>query len=324
MTIQPGIHNGIPADQYHDSQLTPQPALSAHYAHLLLTKSPRHAYTIHPQLGAQKLTDREERFDVGTAAHALLLEGRAITVEDYTWRVDDESIRQATIIRCNSKPFALITDAEDWRTKIAKDIRAEARAQGLVALLTVQWLQVQEMVASVRDQLGRLDVDPIPFTEGKPEQTLVWQEPNGVWCRGRADWLRDDHTAIDDLKTTKASANPHDWTRTTMWAIGADIQAAFYLRGLRALTGRTAEFRFVVAECQPPFALSVVSLAPDALALADEKIDKALRVWKECLDTDSWPAYTRQQVFAELPPWTSARWLEQQAAEEMEAEVAAA
>lgn len=293
MTVQPGIHT-MTAEQYH-SDPAERPSLSASIAKLLLAKSPKHAWIVHPQLGNQRIEEKEERFDVGTATHAVLLEGRNVMHE---------------------------VEAADWRTKLAQEVRTKARKAGLIPLLTHQYNQVLEMAASVREQLDSLDVDPPMFTDGKPERTLVWEEPNGVLCRARLDWLRDDMTAIDDYKSTARTANPHEWCRTTLWNIGADLQVSFYLRGLKALAGKTAAFRYCIAETTPPYALSVVSLAPDALALADDKVDRAIELWKRCLDTGDWPAYPRQVCHAELPPWSEARWMERQALEDMD-EVAA-
>ena len=292
--MKPGIHT-MTGDAYH-ADPAQAPSLSASIAQLLLTKSPKHAWIVHPKLGGQKLDPHEERFDVGTAAHSVLLEGRNILHE---------------------------VEASDWRTKDAQEVRKKARENGLIALLSVQYRQVLEMAASVRAQLENFDAEPALFQDGKPEQSLIWED-HGVWCRARLDWLHDDFSAIDDLKSTARSANPHEWTRTTMWNIGADLQVAFYLRGLKALTGKTAAFRYVVVETTPPYALSVVSLAPDALELANAKIDTAITIWRDCLERNEWPSYPRQVCFAELPPWSEARWMERQALEEMGDEVAAA
>ena len=275
----------IPAADYH-ADPADQPSLSATIANTLCASSPKHAWTQHPKLNPDYRRTDDDKFDLGTVAHSLLLEGEAAVRVVY---------------------------ADDWRTKEAKGLRDEARANGQTALLEKHWAAVQQMVAAVREQLDRVETTPPLFTDGLPEQTLLWQEA-GVWCRARLDWLRDDFTACDDLKTTSASANPERWQRT-LYGIGADLQAAFYLRGLRAVTGVDAEFRFVVVETYPPFALSVVSLAPSALALANEKVDYALATWRRCLETGVWPAYLPRVAHVEMPSWEEMRWLERDARE---------
>lgn len=276
----------LTAADYHEDRVVDRPTLSASIAHLLLTSSPRHAWTAHPKLNPDFERKAEEKFDVGTVAHALLLQGETI-VE--------------------------VVDATDWRTKAAQEARDAARDAGRVPLLARHWQAVRDMVDAAREQLAAVDADPAVFAAGRPEQTLAWEE-DGVACRALVDWLHDDHRAVDDLKTTARSAHPDSWGRT-MFSIGADVQAAFYLRGIRAITGSDPVFRFCVVETAPPYALSIVSLSPDALALADAKVDAALRLWRACLDANDWPAYPRQVCFVEAPPWAEAQWLEREARE---------
>ena len=275
MNLDPGIHDSIPADDYHADRGGP-PSLSAHIANLLITRSPLHAYTHHPRLNPGYHREEKAHFDVGTVAHALLLEG--------------------------SNDRVHVVFASDWRTKDAKEARDDARAAGLIPLLTDDWERVRAMVAAVRQQLAALDITPPLFDAGKAEQTLVWQE-DGVQCRARLDWLRDDLCAIEDMKTTAASGNPHDWTRRTLWSIGADVQVAFYLRGLKRVTGRDADWRYLVAESTPPYACSVISLAPSALELGARKVEWAIRRWRECVETDMWPGYYPRIAYAEVDAW---------------------
>lgn len=287
LALPAGIHDGIPADTYHTDPAE-QPSLTASIASILCQRSPRHAWAAHPRLNPDHERAEEPKYDIGTAAHALLLEGADI---------------------CH------VIDAADWRTKAARDARDAARESGRIPLLFDQWIRVQQMIDAVRPQLDAIDATPSLLSDGRPEQTLIWKD-HGVLCRGRLDWLRDDRQAIDDLKTTAGSANPLDWASRRLWDIGADLHAAFYIRGLKALTGTDPQFRFVVVETQPPYAVSVVSLTPAALTLANEKIDWALRTWRDCLATDTWPAYTPQVAYATPPPWEETRWLEARHLEE--------
>jgi len=101
--------------------------------------------------------------------------------------------------------------------------------------------------------------------DGKPEQTLVWDE-DGVTCRSRIDWLRDDYSAIDDIKTTAHGADPDLFSRKTIYSYGYDVKAAFYLRGVKAVSGVDAEFRWLALETTPPYVLTVVSPGLDVIA----------------------------------------------------------
>ncbi len=117
-------------------------------------------------------------------------------------------------------------------------------------------------------------------------------------------------------ESTSASANPHDWGRRTLWSIGADVQVVMYRRGVRALTGTMPDFYYLVAESQPPYAISVVSLAPSALELAEKKLDRAIELWKGCLASDRWPSYPTAVAYAEPPPWLEQEFWEMEAAEQ--------
>ena len=282
MTLKPGIHPDIPAEVYH-ADPAPEPSLSAGIAHRLISQSPLHAWTRHPRLNPAHQEQERGILDFGSAAHALLLQGLDI---------------------CE------VIEAPDWRTAAAREARDAARKSGLIPLLRKDWDRMVELCETVKRQIAQLDVAPLPFHDGQPEQTLIWKEPNGVWCRARVDWLHSAGDVIDDAKSTGTSASPFVWSRNRLFADGKDIQAVFYRRGLKALTGIDATWRFIVFETEPPYALSVISLAPTAIELAERKVDRALELWKRCLESDTWPGYPTEVAYAELPVWEENRYLE--------------
>jgi hypothetical protein len=271
----------IPAVEYHEGA-DAAPRLSASIAHVLCTASPKHAWTAHPRLNPHYVRDEDEKFDVGKAAHSILLEGN---------------------------DCIYVVHENDWKKNVAKEAREYARSIGKVPLLARHRDAVLAMVEAVREQLATHEAAPPLFSDGNPEQTLLWEE-SGVLCKARLDWLRADLRTIDDLKTTGRSADPAAYSRA-LFGVGGDVQAAFYLRGLAALTPESrAEFRWVVVETSPPYALSVVSPGPDILALGDVKVGWAIECWRACMDSGEWPAYPNRVATAELPSWEETRWLE--------------
>jgi hypothetical protein len=273
-------------EQYHADQTGGPPTLSCSIAKLLVSKTPLHAWAAHPRLNPAWEPDGDpEKFDLGTAIHSLFLQG-----------ID----------------LVHLVPADSWRKKEHREERDDARARGKIPMLEKQWDDVARMLDALRLQVAKLPIKPPPFTGGAPEQTIVWDE-DCVKCRARLDWLHDGALTIDDLKTTSASAEPDAW-RKTMYGMGADIQAAFYVRGVQAVYGVTfCDFRWIVAETYPPYALSVIDLAPSALALANEKVEHALAVWKRCLERDEWPGYPARVASVDAPGWEEARWMERQA-----------
>jgi hypothetical protein len=282
----------IGAEEYHAGD-EGQPRLSASIAHILCTTSPLHAWTAHPRLNPHYERKEEERFDVGKAAHSVLLEG-----EDNIYVVHEDS----------------------WRKTVAKEARDYARSLGKVPLLAANRDEVLAMADAVREQLVAHEAEPPLFSDGKPEVSILWEE-GGVLCKARFDWLRDDRLAIDDLKTTSRSASPNQFSRN-LFSTGADIQAAMYLRAVRSVLVTEADlwglplpepvFRWVVVETTPPYAISVITPGPDVLALGDAKVAWALEEWSRCLAANSWPAYPPRIATAELPPWEESKWLERE------------
>jgi hypothetical protein len=274
----------IHADAYHADPCE-TPSLSASIAHILCTASPAHARAAHPKLNPDLQREHKDAFDLGNVVHELVLD------QDTTLKV---------------------LDYPDWRTKAAQEDRDECRENGWIPLLSKDYERVEQMFDAVRRQLADLNVVPSLFTDGQPERTLMWEEPGGVMCRARLDWLRDDLAAVDDLKTTSRSANPEAYSRA-LFGVGGDVQAAFYIRGVQELTGETPEFRWVVVETSAPFALSVVAPAPDVLELGHRKVGHAIRLWRDCLASGMWPGYPDRVCWANAPDYEVARWMDREA-----------
>jgi hypothetical protein len=273
----------IGSAEYHGDPC-PTPSLSSSICKLLVTASPAHAWANHPRLNPNYAPDGEQKYDVGTVAHALLLQGL-------------ETVH--------------IVTADSWRTKAAQEERDQARADGRVPLILSQWENVRAMVDAANRQLDAFGLNPRPFTDGRPEVCLTW-ETDGVQCRALIDWLHDDNTHISDYKSTSASAHPQAWAKTAM-GIGADLQTAFYLAGVEAVYGITPTLRYVVQETYPPYALSVVEPDAEFIALGRDKITAAMKTWRACLASNEWPAYDAKVTPISAPGWAVASWMEREA-----------
>ncbi len=288
MTItEPGVYT-IPAEEYH-ADPCPEPSLSNSLAKVILNKTPRHAWLKHPRLNPDFEAEGNKKYDVGSAAHALLLEGEDAVV---------------------------VIDADSFRGKEAKEARDAAYEVGKIPLLTAQAADVVAMQIAALAQLKGHEEAFDAFAEGKPEQTLIWQEEGGIWCRARLDWLKQRTGFIWDYKTT-TSAHPDDWQRR-LFDLGGDLQEAWYRRGVKALgLADDPQFRFIVQEVSVPYALSVVGLTPAAQALGEMKVWHALQTWRWCLTHNRWPGFPSQTCYIEPPVWEMAKVEELKAREEM-------
>ena len=269
-TFELGINVNLPERLYFA-----HPALSSSSAKSLLTDTPRRFRW------KQQHPVHKPQFDMGHYVHGELLGSGAEVV---------------------------IVEADDWRTKAARDARDLAHAEGKVPMLAKDADVGDLMVASVREFLIDAGM-PTVFARGfgQGEVSLLWDDDtHGIQRRARLDWLHNpipgQPRMVVDLKTA-ASADPAEAGRVAH-NFGYHQQAAWYLDGLRALTGETdVAFIHVIVEKDAPYLVSVTQLDDEALARGRVLNDRAIRLYKECLATDTWPGYSPTIRSVSLPTW---------------------
>lgn len=264
----------LSADDYH-SDPCPVPSLSSSIAKILINQSPKHAWWAHPRLNPSYRSVEDSRFDIGSAAHMMLLEKRSDKMT--------------------------VVNADDWRTKVAKEARDEAWASGRIPILSRHFDKVSEMVACAQIYIATTELAGV-FGNGQSEASIRWQEGNS-WCRARLDLLSEVFNVILDYKTTE-NAEPEAFIRQ-IGRMDYDLQAEFYVRGINAQEAGYKEpvFVFLAQEISPPYSCSLVSLANSYRAIGQKKVEKALALWEECMTTNCWPAYSARVAYAEPRPW---------------------
>lgn len=277
---EPGIYE-MTDEEYH-ADPCPEPSLSASIAKKLIAQSPAHARHAHPRLNPGFAREEKEIFDRGTVAHALLLKGEEV---------------------------AAVLPYDDWKTQAARAERDALRAEGRVVILQKHWDTVRRMIDRCREQLSAHKEASDAFTNGKPEQVIIWREDSGVWCRAKLDYLHDTRQKIDDYKSTGREVDNESISRHCLddW----EIQDAFYRRGVMKIFREEAQFRFIAQENAEPYAVNVVELGPDFRWLGDEKVQYAIRIFGNCLKTGRWPGYSdRIHCVQKIPKWAEDAWLE--------------
>lgn len=143
--------------------------------------------------------------------------------------------------------------------------------------------------------------------EGKVEQSFYWRDPaTGVLCKCRPDKLVRALNVILDLKSAE-EAGTTAFQRAS-WNYGYHISAAFYLRGVEAVTGvRPSAFIMAAFEKKSPFACAFYEADHDLLTYANTEIDRLLCDVAECLATDEWPGYPHSIQKISLPKWHAER-----------------
>lgn len=253
------------------------PALSASIAHLLVSKSALHAWHAHPRLNPNYQQTESAEFDYGRAAHAVLLEG--------------------------SESSLHVIEADDWRTKAAKEAREAARAAGKTPMLAKQVHRVRAMVKAAQEYIAGSEIAGV-FEDGSPEVPVKWQE-GATLCRMRADWITADARMILDYKTTQ-SARPESFVSMGI-AYGYAMQEAFYRRGVKTVFGKEPRFVFLLQEKEPPYICSLVAFDPAMQEIGDKQVQHALALWGTYMQRNQWPGYSPRVAHIEPPAWYLAR-----------------
>lgn len=229
-------------------------------------------------VGAER--EHNDDFDIGTAAHTLLL-GTGAGIHE--------------------------VDQTSWQTKIAKEEKAKARALGKIPLLTKQADRVRAMVKAALDQP---EVAAL-LTGGVSEMTAYAMDP-AAWVMLRA---RFDHVHIDpvtkrviaaDYKTSK-DASPRGFAKSAA-EYGYHVQEAHYRRVLVELGYEVESFTFVAQEKTPPYLTCLHEFGPDDVAVGDRIVTAGIELWDHCRAAGEWPGYGNQTNRMHLPSWALREW----------------
>lgn len=206
-------------------------------------------------------------------------------------------------------PELVVIDAENWRTKAAKEARNEAHLDGAIPLLPYEMEQIEAMAAALR-------AHPIasallrPGT-GRTELTLVWRDvPTGVMLRARLDKLTKDRRGrvlLVDYKTA-VSAEPTKFEKA-IHEHGYHQQLDFYKAGVMELGLGTDVIPLLVAqEKTPPYVVTVVQPTESAMFWGGVLNRAAIEIFAQCQRTGVWPGYSDEIVLAALPGYAERQY----------------
>lgn len=184
--------------------------------------------------------------------------------------------------------------------KLWSDVKAEWDAVNShrQILNQEQWDAVHKAAKAIKEHPAASKL----INAGRAEQSIYWNDPlTGELCRCRPDWWRDDNIVVD-LKTTENASK--DGFAKSIANFRYDVQAAFYLDGIEAATGkRPRGFVFVAIEKKPPFAVGVYVLDAETLDAARAVYQKDLQAYAACQQSGEWPGYGDKIQTINLPAW---------------------
>lgn len=256
----------MPESVYHANCGVDVPLFSSSIAKILLSDSELHAYHAHPMLGGGT-AQRTKALDDGTALDSLLAG--------------------------NVDAVAVTDEFDDFRSKAAKEWRDAQLAAARVPMTRAKYDPIVKAARHVRDsaKAAGCDVDA-----ALKQVTVVYgvQASNGnvVWCKSRFDFLAPGFVIVD-LKKIARGANPKRLARH-VYDYAYDVQAALYTIAAEHVvpdSGGRWEFRWLFAEIEAPYAVSLSHPAGTFRTLGNVRLQRAIDRWEAALRTDTWPAY---------------------------------
>ena len=257
----------MPATQYHAEKAI------GHSGIVKMLKSPAHLreYLDHPHQPTPAMA-------FGTAVHTYVLEQDRFAEE------------------------FVVAEKFDRRTKEGKEAAArfEEANQGKIVITSEEMATLTLVQRAVFAHQGAARL----LSVGDAELSAFWTNADtGLNCKCRPDWFNGE--AIVDLKTC-VDASSSGFSKSIA-NFGYDIQAAYYVDGIKAVTGMELPFLFVAVEKDAPHAVAVYRADPDVIEIGRKKYRAALQLLKWCQASGNWPAYQPggEIELISLPRWAA-------------------
>lgn len=303
--LTPGLHRIPMADYLADP--CPVPSLSSGCAFRLISECPQSGYHYHPRLGGRK-TDDSNASNMGTTAHDFLLGGEKKICE-----IKPEEHRSKPT---KDNPEGAIP--KGWTNDAIRAARDTAVLNGLTPMLSAEMAGARAMAKAAREFIASSEIAGV-FDEGESELTAIAREGD-TWLRTRPDWLNLSMGISLSYKTTRLKVRPDQFHRA-IDSMGYGFSLMFYERCLLgALPGMTRPRSVILAQEQfAPHLCSLIELSPAKADIERSQVDRAIRLWTRCMETNVWPAYGSRIVQIEPRPWDLAAEEQRLMEDEMEA-----
>lgn len=270
----PGLYLDVPATTYHSWRAVSQSLLTRVHNGTLA-----HAFEYMNNPG-----NSTEAQDFGSAYHAMVMESETFDKRYRVW---------------SGKPRNTKEGKAEYEAALAS-IGDDARL-----LRQQDYSELRLMHAALRKQTRTRNMICVP---GAVEVCVVWvDEETGLACKARLDkLLPSPHDIILDLKSAR-SAKPEKFAHSAA-EYGYDIQAAWYVDGVRIVTGRDCAFVFIPQEKEPPYLSSLITASdgcdPSAVDIGRRKYRVAINSLATALETGNWPGYGDQPFGLQMPAWS--------------------
>lgn len=266
--------------------------------------------------------DIKDKDYFGVDAHSQSsLKPILVSPAEYKWRlqhaikVSDAMIWGTALDACMSAktteaisqpPFAIVPqECSDKRRKPYKEwikkqeddtiILSHDDAEAVKSAYEALWMHESEG----RDGGSQKIIKASDLLFGKKamrQVAIIWEDEIGL-CKAKLDCYNPEYGIID-LKTTH---KPLSGASKSIAAYGYHIQAAWYLRGWRKLTGQELDYWFVWVKSTPVHQVEVGRLDDRSIEIGRRQIKTIIETYKRCDEMGHWSATTGKIHTYSLP-----------------------
>lgn len=287
---EPGIYRDVPMARYHCEdgvEICAGPSISSSGIRTIENESLLHYFDTSHLNPDREPPESKPHFSLGKAVHHLA--------------AGEKDFREHFVVRP--------AEYDSWRTKKAKEWRAQAEKDGKNVL-------IPDDIAVIRGIAKSLENHPTIMAgilEGLIEHSIFWRRAfivEGkrvvVWCKARPDVLTIAASIVVDLKTTAdASAQK---VRRSIADLSYHIQLGMVHDGILATTGRVLTDHILpFVETKRPYAINIKPLSPLAIEYGRRQLERGLGKFARAVGTDCWDGYEDDEVEADLPVYLKDR-----------------
>ena len=207
-----------------------------------------------------------------------------------------------------------ISPYSDYKTKDAREWRDEVIEQGDIPIKPADYAEAADMAKVIKRKI-HVALDGAKY---QTEVPFFWQEGE-TWCSGMADvWCEERSMVIDPKVTSRIHG---EIARAHIYNQGWHLQSAWYRRGLEAIMPERAGrlvFANLLISPDEPYTSRLISVSEAWRHIGERECLRALRLFDQCMATDTWPGYPQEVEVLDAPVWAAMRAMDAEAQEDNE------
>lgn len=188
----------------------------------------------------------------------------------------------------------------NWGAGVCKEWGKEKMGAGITPIRKAaqEFPHPKEAVEGMAGAITSHKYAKLLLTNGMCEVCIVWRdEPSGVLCKARLDYLRagrDGGDVISDIKTAR-DVNPNAISRSA-YNLGYQIQAAMGFDGLKAVGRNPSRYIYIFVRNKKPYLVNVVEAEEAVLEMGRSQYKWLLNQWGKCIESGVFPGYNEHDI----------------------------